>query len=274
MWKWIDRLGKAFIGLMRYVLMLLGLTYLSVKVVWTDRDLGQRDFLRQVMLQVYYTGVQAIAPVVIIALAIGGFSIAKGMGGIGSLSGVDNLGRLLTVIVLREVSPLVTGVVVIARSVTAISAELGVMRVQREIEALEVMGISPIRQLVTPRIFGGVLALLALNIVFGCVALGGGYALTRFLVSVPASVFLHSVLSAVTPGDLVVFAVKILGTGAGLFVIACYHGMSVSRASTEVPIAVSRASLDSLVFLFVFQLALSATLLIDSSAVTILGEVL
>ncbi|MCU0663628.1 MAG: ABC transporter permease [Myxococcota bacterium] len=274
MWKWVDKLGEAFIGLLHYVLKLFGLLYLSFKVVWTDRDLGQRDFLRQVMLQVYYTGVQSILPVVVIALMVGGFSIVKGIGGIGTLSGADNLGRLLTVIVLREVAPLITGGVIITRSVTAISAELGVMRVQREIEALEVMGISPIRQLVTPRIFGGVLALLSLNIVFGCVSLGGGYALTRSLVSVPASVFLHSVLSAVTPGDIVVFSVKILGTGIGLFVIACYHGMSVMRASTEVPIAVSRASLDSLVFLFVFQLALSATLLVDSSAVAMIGGVL
>lgn len=274
MWNIIDRIGATFLGLVRYVLMLFGLLYLSIKVVWTDRALGQRDFLRQVMLQVYYTGVQAILPVMVIALVVGAFSIVKGMSGIGSLSGAENLGRLLTVIVLREVAPLVTGGVLIARSVTAISAELGMMRVQREIEALEVMGISPIRQLVTPRIFGGVLAFLALNIVFGCVALGGGFALARSLVSLPAQVFLHSVLSAVTPADLVVFSAKILGTGIGLFVIACYHGMSVVRASTEVPIAVSRASLDALVFLFVFQLGLSATLLLDSEAVDMFGGVL
>ena len=50
--RWIDSIGAAVVGLIRYLFYLVGLFYLSVKVVWTNRDLGQRDFLRQVMLQI------------------------------------------------------------------------------------------------------------------------------------------------------------------------------------------------------------------------------
>ena len=236
MLKRIDRLGSHGVSLVRYLFYLVGLFYLSIKVVWTNRDLGQRDFFRQVLLQIYYTGVQAAAPVVVLALAVGAFSIVEGVAGLGSLSGAENLGRMITVVVLREISPLLTGGVVIVRSVTAISAELGTMRVQREIEALEAMGLSPIRQLVTPRIFGGLLSLFCLNVLFNAVALGGGFLLARLLVSIPASLFFSSVLSAIAPADVVAFAVKTVVGGVGVFLIACYHGFAVERSSTEVQI--------------------------------------
>ena len=127
----IDKLGVMVIDLIRYFGFLLGLFYLSIKVVWTERDLGQRDFLRQVMLQIYFTGVQASGYVVVLALGVGAFAIVEGVGGIGSLSGADSLGKMVTVVVLREIAPLITGGVIIVRSVTAITSELGVMRVRR-----------------------------------------------------------------------------------------------------------------------------------------------
>lgn len=256
-WPFVDRVGATIADLFRYFLFLLGLFYLSVKVMWTERDLGQRDFFRQVLLQVYFTGVQAIFPVIVLGLGVGVFAIVEGVGGIGSLSGAESLGRMVTVVVLREIGPLLTGGVIIVRSVTAIAAELGVMRVQREIEALEVMGISPVRYLVTPRLFGGLFSLLALNVLFSIVALMGGFLIARFLVSIPADLFFRAVFSAISPIDIVAFALKILVGGLGVFLIACFHGLQVGRASTEVPIEVSRASLNALVFLFVVYGAIS-----------------
>ena len=270
----VDRIGAAAVSRVRYVFYVLGLFYLSIKVVWTNRHLGQRDFLRQVMLQIYYTGVQAGGPVIILALAVGGFSIAEVMGGIGALSGAENLGRVVTVVVLREVAPLLTGGVVIVRSVTAIAAEIGVMRVQREIEALEVMGISPIRQLITPRIFGGLLSLFGLNVLFNAVALVGGFFIAQLFVSIPANLFFRSVASAISPADIVSFSIKIVVGGIGIFVIACYHGMAVERSSTEVPIAVSRASLNSLVFLVMLHALVSITVLLSTDTASMLGGVL
>ena len=262
----LDKAGASLLALIRYLFVLMALLYLSVKVVWTNRDLGQRDFLKQVFLQIYFTGVQAMGPVITLALGVGAFSIVAGIGGFGALSGTDNLGRIITVAVFREVSPILTGGVVIVRSVTAIAAELGVMRVQREIEAIEAMGLSPIRQLITPRIFGGLLSVFALTIVFDAFALFGGFVLARFLVSIPASVFFQSVFSAVQPVDIIGLAVKIVVGGLGVFLIACYHGMAVGRSSTEVPVAVSRAALNSLVFMMVAFGAVSMLTLMLSDA--------
>lgn len=260
-------------ALLEYPATLLSLVYLSVKVLWTNRHLGQRAFVSQVLAQIYFTGVQAIGPVAALALGVGLFTIAASLGPLSALVSAEGLGRVVTLIVVRELAPLLSGGVVIARSVTAISAELGVMRVQREIEAIEAMGLSPVRLLVTPRIWGGVLAMSGLAVLFAFVALFGGFALASWRVAVPSSVFFRAVFSAVTPADLLGFVVKLELGGVGIFAIACFHGLSVGRSSTEVPVAVSRAALHALVFLAAVCLGVSTLTLLSHEALGLFGGV-
>ncbi len=272
--RWVDGVGARALGLGRYLWFLLAFFYLSLKMLWVARDLGHRDFLRQVLQQVYFTAVQAIGPIFALSLGVGVVAIVEGVHGVGSLSGAAELGRMVTVVVMREVAPLLTGIVVIVRSVTAIAAELGVMRVQREIEALEVMGIPPIRQLVTPRLFGGLLSIFGLSVLFAAVALLGGFLVAQLMISLPASVFFGSVLTATSPGDLLAFSVKIFVGGTGVFLIACYHGMDVSGSPSEVPIAVSRAALNALIFLVTLHGGVSVAMFLGSESANMLGIVL
>jgi phospholipid/cholesterol/gamma-HCH transport system permease protein len=270
----IEKIGASLIDVVRYFFSLTELLYLSIKILWTQRGLGQRDFIRQMLFQVYFTGVQAIGPVITLGLAVGVFAIVEGVGGIGSLSGAESLGQMVTVIVLREIGPMLIGGVVIVRSVTAIASELGVMRVQREIQALEVMGISPVLHLIAPRIFGGLLSLLALNVLFNIAALLGGFFIARLLVSIPASLFFSAVVSAIEPVDLVAFSLKTLIGGLGVFLIACHHGMSVGRSATQVPVEVAKASLNAFVFLVVFHAIISLMVIFYSDTGNLLREVL
>ena len=274
MLSWIDTIGARALGLVRYVWFLLAFLYLSLKVLWVGRSLGQRDFMRQVALQVYFTAVQAIGPVVTLALAVGLFAIVEGVTGIGALSGAESLGRMVTVVVLREVAPLLTGIIVIVRSVTAIAAELGTMRVQREVEALEVMGIPPIRQLVTPRLAGGLLSLFGLSVVFSATALLGGFAIAQLLVNLPAAVFFGAVFSATSPIDVLAFLTKIVVGGLGIFLIACFHGMDVGASPTEIPIAVSRAALNALIFLVGVHAAVSVLVILSGASLGLFGGIL
>jgi len=244
----------AVVGFVRYGFQLAGFLCLTLKLLWLGRGLGQRDFTRQLLNQIYFTGVQAIPPVLILALSAGVLAIARGVGGVGALSGTDHLGRLVTVLLIRELSPLVTGIVVIARSVTAVSAELGLMQVNREVEALEAMGVPPLRNLIAPRLIGGVISLVGLSIVFAAAALVGGFAISRVLFTyLPASLFFGAVLSATSLSDVLTFLVKTVAGGLGLFLVACFHGMEVGRSPARVPVAVSRAARHGLIFLLVLH---------------------
>lgn len=272
--KAFDAVGAKAFELVRYAWFLLAFLYLSAKMLWIGRGLGQRDFVRQVMLQVYFTAVQAIGPVVALALVVGLFAIVEGITGVGALSGAESLGRMVTVVLLREVAPLLTGIIVIVRSVTAVAADIGLMRVHREVEALEVMGIPPIRQLVTPRLVGGLLSLFGLSVVFAATALFGGFAVAQFLVSLPADVFFGAVFSATKPVDLLAFLAKILFGGTGIFLIACFHGMDVTSAPTEIPVAVSKAALNALIFLVGVHGAVSLAVFALNGAGSLLAGVL
>ncbi len=253
----VDRLGAWVLGGVRTAYLLMGFLYLSAKMLWVGRRQGAREVLRQVLLQVYFTGVRGVVPVAALAMVIGALAIAHGFAVVGPLAGGEELGRLVILVVLFEVGPLLTAGVVIVRSVTAIAAELGVMRVQREIEALEAMGISPILHLVTSRLAGGLAALLALNVVFAGVAVATGLAAAAWLpAGVPEEV-LNAVLWALTPERLLMLAGKVAVGGLGVLVIGCYHGMEVADSPTEVPVAVSRAALRALVFLVVWHAGVS-----------------
>jgi phospholipid/cholesterol/gamma-HCH transport system permease protein len=271
---WIDGIGHAFLSLCRYLWYLLAFLYLSFKMLWFGRHFGQRDFTRQVLMQVYFTAWQAAGPVALLGLAVGVFAIVEGVTGLGALSGAESLGRMVTVIVLREIAPLLTGVLVIVRSVTAITAELGLMRVNREIEAMEIMGIPPIRQLVAPRIVGGLISLFGLSVAFSAVALLGGFVIAQLLVNLPAKVFFGSVLSATRPADVGAFLAKTLLGGLGIFATACYHGLDVGSSPSEVPAAVSRASLNALILLVGVHAIVTVGALIWIDAASMLGGAL
>jgi phospholipid/cholesterol/gamma-HCH transport system permease protein len=262
----VDRIGAAVLAGGRHALYLIGLVYLTAKTSWLLRRQGRREFRREILLQVYFTGVQAIGPVVTLAALAGIVVVAEGLALFGTLSGAGTLGRQVTALLLREVGPLLVAGVVIARSVTAIAAELGTMRVRREIEALEVMGVSPIRQLVAPRLIGGVLALAGLNVLFGAAALAVGLAAARAIAAVPAGLFLGAALSAVSAAGLLAVAAKVVLGGLGIMAIACYHGFDVQGAPTEVPVAVSRAALNALLFMIVLHASLTLLALVTGAA--------
>jgi ABC-type transporter Mla maintaining outer membrane lipid asymmetry permease subunit MlaE len=82
------------------------------------------------------------------------------------------------------------------------------------------------------------------------------------------------VVSAIEPIDLVAFSLKTLIGGLGVFAIACHHGMSVGRSATQVPVEVSRASLNAFVFLIVFHAVISLMVIFYSDAGNLLGAVL
>src|ERR1700759_5158021 len=107
--RWIDATGHSVAEGTRYCAQLAAFLYLTVKSLWLGRGLGHHDFLRQILLQIYFTGVQAVPPTLVIAVIIGVLTVAQGMVSIGALSGTDDLGRLVTVLLVRQLSPLITG---------------------------------------------------------------------------------------------------------------------------------------------------------------------
>jgi phospholipid/cholesterol/gamma-HCH transport system permease protein len=174
------------------------------------------------------------------------------------------MGNMLVVLILRELGPLITVLVVIARSGTAVASELGNMKVNSEITLLESVGINPLSYIVFPRILGGVLSVVCLGFSFCMVAFFGGYFVVNLIHPLSFEFFTDALALAITKTDILMFLIKNIFSGLLIFSIACYHGMSVRKSFTEVPQMTTRAVMASIVYTVVFNGIISLSLYIQN----------
>ncbi len=201
--------------------------------------------------QVFFTGVQALPVIALVALALGAIAIVQSLTQLPRFGGETFVGQILITVIVRELGPILTGFIVIGRSGTAITTEIGNMMVQHEIEALEAMGVDPIRYIVLPRVFGVTASLVALNIYFDIFALGGGFLVSKMILVTSLSVFLREIVSSMMIADVIVSLLKGFVFGILISSICTFRGFSVRISSTEVPQMTSKAVVGSITALFI-----------------------
>lgn len=164
---------------------------------------------------------------------------------------VEFLPTFLAAAVLLELAPVGAGLIVAARTGAALGAELAAMRVNEQIDALELLGVSPLRRLIAPRVLACVLAVPLLHVLISAVALGSGFAAelvagqTTWL-KYKTAVLRELYLADVLPAWLKTFAFGLL-TG----VTGCFLGVSARGGSEEV----GTAATDSVVACTLLTLA-------------------
>jgi len=200
--------------------------------------------------QIYFAGIETMGKMVIIGLLIGIVIISQ----ITSLIGVGRgelIGKILIWVVIRELGPLFAAIVIIARSVTAISAELGSMNVQGEITSIEMMGINPEQYLIMPRIIALTLSMVMLTFYFELSAILGGITVTSLFWGVPFEQHTSGILSSLTIPELSASIVKSLLFGLVISAVSCYQGLKVSGSITRIPQATTKATMHGLFFVFI-----------------------
>lgn len=253
-WQQIDDWGQTVISAVIYTAQVLQMIYLSIRAAIFDQAQGLRTVFSVVSAQIYFTGWQALPLISVLALASGSVVIMQAQSQLNILGGSEMIGNLLVMIIVREVSPLLTALIVIARSGTAVASELGNMRVNREIEALEVMGINPLSYVVFPRLVGGIISVVCLAFYFILIALLGGFLVTRLVDSTPFSFYADSLAAALTAEDALLFILKNTFSGAIIFTVSCYQGMQVKLSSHEVPQVTTKAVVNSVIYVTCFNL--------------------
>ena len=140
---------------------------------------------------------------------------------------IDFLGSTMVIVIVRELGPLLTAMLVLARVGTANVIELGTARALGEVEALEALGIDPVHYLILPRIMGMALGIFSLTIYLILGALGSGY-LFAFLQDVPLTPgdYLKQIASALNWLDFALLALKTVAFGFFIAIVTCYHGLA------------------------------------------------
>jgi phospholipid/cholesterol/gamma-HCH transport system permease protein len=255
--QWIMGLGRIFTTNIGYTLRVLLMCYLAFRSLIKDKSQSSRTILSVVLMQIYFTGWQAMPLITILSLASGTMIIFQSLANLNLLGGSQMMGGLLIAIIVREVAPLMTALLVVARSGTAVASEIGNMRANREIDALESMGINPISFIVLPRLLGGVISVVSLAIYFVLISLLGGFTIVKLLQNISFQFYIESISRAVASEDVGLFLLKNCFSGIIIFAIACDQGLSVQQSPTEVPVVTTRAVVKSIIYVILFNLSVS-----------------
>jgi phospholipid/cholesterol/gamma-HCH transport system permease protein len=209
--------------------------------------------LRTLTRQVRFTIVGATPLVIALGALIGGVVIAQAQA-FGIKFGLSKtLGDLLSTLIIRELGPLFTAIIVIGRSGTAIVTELATGQVLGEVTALEAAGVDPMQVIVIPRILACAIGVAVLTVYFDAAALFGGLVATWWLVNLPPGDFLASLRIAVGESDLGRVMVKALAAGAGVGTICCWAGLRAGTTPAGIPQSVTRGTVRSLGYVFILS---------------------
>lgn len=148
---------------------------------------------------------------------------------------------LVVIAFARELAPVMTAVVVSARSGAAIAAELATMKVQEEIDALRAMGFDPAKFLVAPRVLALMIAMPCLSLLALVAGTLGGLHLGTIFMDFSRSQWLNETFYAVTIGDITLGLWKSLAFGIVIVLIGCHNGLRVRGGARGVGLATTRA---------------------------------
>ena len=245
--------GRRAIASATHIIDILAFNY-RMSMLFFHRPLEGRALIRRVIVeQIYFTAVQALALIIPIALIIGSMLIIQ----FGRLSGQYDLGKVMILLIVREFGPVITAILVILRSATAVTTEISYMNVFKEIDTIEMAGIDPMRMVCLPRLIGITTAILCLFIVFDLVAIIGGYATVWVVTYIKMGNFLGQVGKAITATDIAVGIIKALCFGVTITVTCFIHGFSPKKLMTEIPAATSKASVECFFYCLVINVTIS-----------------
>jgi phospholipid/cholesterol/gamma-HCH transport system permease protein len=197
------------------------------------------EFYRQIIS----TGIDASGFVIYVACAVGISVVAQVLVWLQLIGQSQSLGPLLVTVLIREAVPVLINLLAIGRNGTALTTELGNMKIAGEVRVLDAQGIDPFIYLVMPRVLSLTLSVFCLAVIFVVVAFAGGY-LSSLVLSpseVDPGTFARSIIFSVSPVDLINFLSKTIIPALFTGAICCSQGLRVQTSLTEVPTATKRA---------------------------------
>lgn len=226
---------------------------------------GRRLFsLGETFRQMVRIGVQAMPMTAMTSFSIGLTLAMQGAYQLSKFGATSLVPDLVAMSLLRELAPLLVGVVVIGRSGSAITAELGTMKVSEEIEALEVMSINPIRFLVVPR-FLAMLVMLPVLVVFGnYVGFLGGWSICRFALDMHTNAFILRLIDSASPIDLYAGLTKSFLFAWLIATISAKAGLEVTGGAEGVGQATTSSVVTSIITMLIANALLTALFFLAS----------
>ncbi len=203
-------------------------------------------------LAFYHCGVQALPVVGLIGFLLGLILAFQSAMPLQMFGAEGFVGGLIGIALVRELGLIITAILVTGRSGSAFAAELGTMKVNEEIDALETMGLQPVRFLVLPRVVAGTFALPILALFATLTGILGGWLVMRIL-GFSTSYFIDQIQSFVAIGDLMGSFAKSFVFGLTVALIGCRKGLTAGNDAGAVGTATTSAVVTGIVMIAILE---------------------
>jgi len=233
--RWITNLGAGFmaeIGRFGRTGTFLGQTLLYCL---TAPVKGER-----VLRQTWFIGWKSMLVIVLTGTFTGMVVALQGFPTLRRVGSEALLGPMVSLSLIRELGPVLTALMVTGRAGSAIAAGIGIMRTSEQIDALELMGLNPLRYVVVPNVLASLLALPVLTVVFDVIGIFGGYLVGVRLLGLNGGTYFGEISNYVEMTDILGGIYKALTFGLLIGWVCCYKGYhcrfgaeGVSAATTQ-----------------------------------------
>jgi phospholipid/cholesterol/gamma-HCH transport system permease protein len=203
-------------------------------------------YLSDTLLQADMIGVGSLPVVALTGFSIGAVLALQSSNTLQRFGSLSLTGQLVSLTMVRELGPVLTGLMVAGRNSSGIASELGSMKVTEQIDAMRALGTDPTKKLVTPRVISATIMLFVLTILSDLVGLAGGWIVARFALGLDSNQYWSTAWQSLQFADVFMGLVKPLLFGFIIASVGCYYGLSakggtqgVGRATTQAVVAAS-----------------------------------
>lgn len=214
--------------------------------------------------QIFFLGNYSLAIIAVSGLFVGFVLGLQGYYTLQRYGSSEALGLLVALSLVRELGPVITALLFAGRAGTALTAEIGLMKAGEQLSAMEMMAVDPIRRILAPRLWGGVIAMPLLAAVFSAVGIAGGWMVGVLMIGIDAGSFWSQMQDGVDVWrDVGNGVIKSMVFGVTVTFVALYQGFEaqptpegVSRATTRTVVVASLAvlGLDFLLTAWMFSI--------------------
>lgn len=245
------RLGTASLRGLRFMGSLMLFFLEGVRQIFTSPKIFARTFQ-----QLYIIGSKSLFLIVLIGLFCGLVLGLQGYYTLIKFGSVGFLGSVVSLALIRELGPVLTAIMLTGRAGSSMTAEIGVMRITDQIDALDVMDINSVSYLVSPRIAASIISFPLLTAVFDVIGIVGGYLTGVAMLDMNQGAYFYRISSSVSMTDINCGFIKAIVFGCLVTAVCCHQGYYTHlRRDSVGPAAVGNATTSAVVISSVLILA-------------------
>ena len=198
------------------------------------------------MREIYFSGVLSLVIILVSGLFVGMVLALQGYDVLQRYGADESLGVLVALSLVRELGPVVAGLLFASRAGSAITAEIGLMKATEQLSAMEMMAVDPLARVVAPRFWGGIISMPLLAALFSTLGIFGAYLVGVKLIGIDAGAFWGNMQAGVDfRYDIVNGVIKSIVFGVAVSMIAVFEGYDAKPTAEGVSTATTRTVVES-----------------------------